>query len=86
MRWESEREVRRERWWVNWDEAEGAELCKDCWPRMMAFDLKLVSVWFSGLGRALPTLNFGFCCVSKVIRDFHFFSCIYVVKNRGSNT
>lgn len=63
LRWESEREVRRERWWVNWDEVEGAELCKDCWPRMMAFDLKLVSVWFSGLGRALPTLNFGFCCV-----------------------
>lgn len=47
---------------MNWDDADRADVCRDCWPRMMALDLKLVSVWFSGLGRALPTLNFGFCC------------------------
>lgn len=59
---------------MNWDEADGADVCRDCWPRMMALDLKLVSVWFSGLGRALPTLNFGFCCVLCVrsCRDFSY--------------
>lgn len=45
---------------MNWDEADRADVCRDCWPRMIALDLKLVSVWFPGLGRALPTLNFGF--------------------------
>lgn len=63
---------------MNWDEADGADVCRDCWPRMMALDLKLVSVWFSGLGRALPTLNFGFCCVLEVVEIFR----IHVVKDK----
>ena len=36
-RWVSEREVRRERWWVNWEAEDGAERVRDCWFRVMAF-------------------------------------------------
>lgn len=65
---------------MNWDEADGADVCRDCWPRMITLDLKLVSVWFSGLGRALPTLNFGFCYGLEVVELFR----IYVVKDERS--
>lgn len=67
---------------MNWDEADGADVCRDCWPRMMALDLKLVSVWFSGLGLALPTLNFGLCLCVRSCRDFFRIYIYVVVKER----
>ena len=34
-RWVSEREVRRERWWVNWLDSVGAAVVKDCFANDM---------------------------------------------------
>lgn len=59
-RWVEDREVRRERWWENCEEVDGALAERDWWARTMDLDLKLVSVKLVGLGRALPTFNFGF--------------------------
>lgn len=42
-RWASDLEVRRERWWVNWEVVEGAVRVRDCWERVIAVNVSILS-------------------------------------------